>query len=68
MKIEFGRRQLAISLNVIPLDCREKCIGALIRAREDQLTRFQSQRTLAFDRARQETNALLFGAARLRTP
>ena len=64
MKIAFGRRHLHVSFVTEPP--RER-FPAAIQASDSELARLSSVQEAMLDRARWESNALLYGAVRLKS-
>ena len=67
MKIGIGRKQLVISVHVVsPERCKKVFdIPFALDASDAELARLSATRGFTDDRARWETNALLYGAFRL---
>jgi|GEM_PF-3348939 len=67
MKIAFGRRQLVVSVESTCCDAQSDPFPMAINATDAELARLNVMRHVAIDRARWDTNAILYGAVRLRS-
>ena len=67
MKIGIGRKQLVISMHDVSAERCKKVFDLpyAVDATDHELARLSSARGFTDDRARWETNALLYGAFRL---
>lgn len=67
MRIALGRRHLTIAIQSVEPRSDAIDLPMAINASDAELARLNAMRTAAFDRTRWETNAIMFGAARLYT-
>jgi hypothetical protein len=65
MRIAFGRRQLVVSIVNQPARTRNVEIPMAENATDQELARLNSLQNARLDRARWESNALLYGSIRL---
>lgn len=70
MKLAFAGKQLVVSISDVCAECRLTAAESLAAFKDGQrrLERVNSMRASSRDRALRESDALLNGAARLRTP
>jgi hypothetical protein len=68
MRFAIGRRQLVIALEHQPAREGSDAFPMAVNASDRELARLNSLQYVMEDRARWETSALLYGAARLTTP
>jgi len=67
MRISIGRRQLVVRLESVIARSADVAFPMAVNASDAELARMGSMYEVSIDRARWETTAALYGAARLRT-
>lgn len=67
MRFSIGRRQLVVSVESACCEDQTASFPMAVNASDAELARLNTLRNLAEDRTRWETNAILYGAVRLRS-
>ena len=67
MRISIGRRQLVVRFESVIARSADVAFPMAVNASDAELARLGSMNEVSIDRARWETTAALYGAARLRT-